>query len=144
MKISKNITKLPMAGAVLSVIAAIGCIIYGNTYSQYADWSVVLALLLGGVLLAVYALVPGGLTEWLSLLGTLCAAWGLGLFFVNSYNVWADTWGNIYMYGKLSGDYNFFSSEGGPIPVIILIVLSLAGVIMGIISCFKGRKEAAE
>ncbi|MCD8326816.1 MAG: hypothetical protein LUC90_09115 [Lachnospiraceae bacterium] len=143
MKINKNFSKLPVAGAAMAVIAAIGCIIYGNVYAQYADWAVVLTMLLGGCLLAVYALIPGCVTEWFSLLGTLCTAWGMGLFLVNSYNVWADVWDNLNMYGRLSGDFNFFSSEGGPIPVIVLFILALISVILGVISCFKSRKEAA-
>ena len=42
---------IALAGAALAVVAAVGEIIYGATYEQYADFVVVLCLLAGAVLL---------------------------------------------------------------------------------------------
>ena len=70
----------------------------------------------------------------------IVAGFGLGLFVVNSFNVWADAWGNLQQYGSIVGEFNFFNSQGGPIPAVILIVLALAAEICGIISCFRGKE----
>ncbi len=143
MKINKNFSLLPLISAGFGLVTAIGCVIYGMVYAQYADWAVVLALVVGAVLMAVYTMFPNQVTDWFSLAGTLCMCWGLGLFIVNSYNIWADVNGNLQQYGSLFGDFNFFSSEGGPVPVIILAVLALAAIVTGIVVCFQNRKEAA-
>ena len=44
---------IALAGAALAVVAAVGEIIYGATYEQYADFVVVLCLLAGAVLSAL-------------------------------------------------------------------------------------------
>lgn len=146
MKISfKNMSagaRAALIGGCLAIIAAIGEIIYGAQYEQYADYTVVLTLLIGGALLGAYALLRFPATDWFALAGVVVAGFGLGLFIVNSFNVWADTWGNIQQYGNIVGEFNFFNSQGGPIPAVILIALGLAAEICGIISCFK-EKEAA-
>ncbi len=131
---------IALVGAVLAVIAAIGNVIYGATYEQYADYMVVLTLLLGAAFLVGYALIDNGVTEWFGLLGTLSAGFGMGLFLVNSYNVWADVNGNLQQYGSLTGDFSFFNSQGGPYPAIALLLLALLAAVCGIISCFKEKK----
>ncbi len=134
---------IALVGAVLAVAAAIGNVIYGSTYEQYADYMVVLTLILGAVLLAGYAFMDNGVTEWFGLLGTLATGFGMGLFLVNSYNVWADVNGNLQQYGSFTGDFNFFNSQGGPYPALALILLALLAAICGILSCFKGKKGGA-
>lgn len=134
--------KLAAAGAVLAVVAAVGETIYGLAYAQYADFVVVLNYLLGAALLAAYAFTNSKLTYWLNLLGVVGTGFGLGLFITNSYNVWADTWGNLNQYGSLTGAFSFFNSQGGPFPAAALIVLGLAAAICGVISCFGGKESA--
>ena len=135
--------RLALIGGCLAVIAAIAEIFYGAKYEQYADFTVVLTLLIGGALMGIYALFYFRTADWFALFGVIVAGFGLGLFIVNSFNVWADTWGNLQQYGSVVGEFNFFNSQGGPIPAVILIVLALAAEICGIISCFKG-KEAVQ
>lgn len=132
--------KAALIGGVLAMVCAVGEIVYGAMYEQYADYMVVLSLILGGGLLGCYALVNNRLVNWFGLLGTVAIGFGMGLFLTNSYNVWADTWGNILQYGKLTGEFNFFNSQGGPIPAVCLILLALAAAICAIISCFNGKE----
>lgn len=134
--------KAALIGAVLSVVTAVGSLIYGLAYEQYFDFVVILCLVLGGALLAAYALVDKDITEWASLLGVGVSGFGLGLFVANSYNVWADAFGNWLQYGSITGEFNFFNSEGGPIPAVALILLGLAACIFGIIACFNGKEAA--
>ena len=135
--------KTALIAALLSIVTAVGCLIYGMIYSQYLDVVVIGCLAAAAVLLAVYALYDNALTYWFGLAGVLVGSYGLGLFICNIYNVVADTWGNLSQYGTLTGDYNFFNSEGGPVPVVVLIVLGLLAAIFGIASCFAGEKEVA-
>ena len=128
---------IALAGAALAVVAAVGEIIYGAAYEQYADFVVVLCLLAGAVLLGVYAFIDHPVTDWSCLLGVIAIGFGMGLFLTNSFNVWADTWGIV-------GAFNFFNSQGGPIPAVALIVVSLLAAVCGIISCFTGKKEATK
>lgn len=136
--------KSALIAAVLSIVTAAASLIYGLTYSQYLDVVVILCLAAGGVLLAVYAVADTALTYWFGLAGVLVSSYGLGLFIVNIYNVVADTWGNLSQYGTLTGDYNFFNSEGGPVPVVVIIVLGLLAALAGIVSCFAGEREVAK
>lgn len=132
--------KAALVGAALSVLTAAGHIIYGLMYEQYADCMVPLCLLAGAALLGAYAIMHKSIANWLTLLGVLVGGFGWGLMIVNSYNVWADTWGNLQQYGRLWGDFNFFNSQGGPIPAVILIALGLAAVVCGVVSCFAGKE----
>lgn len=135
--------RIALIGGCVAIIAAIVEIIYGAKYEQYADYTVVLTLLSGGALMGVYALCSFRTSDWFALFGVIVAGFGLGLFIVNSFNVWADAWGNLQQYGSLVGEFNFFNSQGGPIPAVVLIVLGLTAEVLGIISCFKG-KEAVQ
>lgn len=133
---------IALIGAVVALVAAVGCIIYGAAYEQYADFTVVLCLIAGAVILAAYALADAAVIDWFNLLGVAVVGFGTGLFLVNSYNVWADTWGNLSQYGSLTGDFSFFNSQGGPIPAAILIILGLVAAVCGIIACFVGKEAA--
>ncbi len=122
-----------LAGAVIALIGMIAFCIYGAAYAQYADVGVAGFLLLGAVASACYAFVDMKITELGSFVGTFCVSFAMGLFVINSYNVWADWYGNFDMY----------NSEGGVVKVILLLVLYLAAIICNIVSCFT-RKEKEE
>ena len=123
--------KLSLIAAAVNLVALVAFIIYGAIYS-YMDSIVVLALLLGAVCGLAYALVDKKATEFLNLVQVLLVSYGVGLFFLNSYPVWADRLNNITMYG----------SRGTLFPVISIMILCFVTVIIEIISCFT-RKEAA-
>ncbi len=131
-----------LSAAVIAAITAVGCMIYYAMYSQYSDFMVIGSMIAGAVLLAAYTFSTCRIAYWSVLMGTLCVAFGLGLFIANSYNVWADANGNLTQYGQLFGDFHFFGSEGGPIFPAILIILGLSASICGIVSCFQGKEEA--
>ena len=63
-----------------------------------------------------------------------CITFGMGLFFLNSYPVWADRLNNISMYG----------SRGTLVPVIALLVLMVAAIVAGIVSCFTQKEGKAK
>ncbi len=141
MKISGKNSYISLISALLSAVVAVSEIIYGAVYSQYADYVVVATYLVGAVLMGAYVFTNNKFTEWLNLLGVVFSGFGMGLFITNSYNVWADTWGNLTQYGSLTGAFSFFNSQGGPYPAVALIALGLVSVILGIISCFGGKEK---
>lgn len=123
--------KLSLIAAALNLITLIAFVIYGTIYS-YMDSVVVLSLLLSTVCGGVYALVDRKAAEFLNLAQVILVSYGVGLFFLNSYPVWADRLNNIIMYG----------ARGSLVPVVAVILLCFATAILGIASCFT-RKEAA-
>ena len=123
--------KLSLIAAALNLITLIAFVIYGTIYS-YMDSVVVLSLLLSTVCGGVYALVDRKAAEFLNLAQVILVSYGVGLFFLNSYPVWADRLNNITMYG----------ARGSLVPVVDVILLCFATAILGIASCFT-RKEAA-
>ena len=123
--------KAALAGAVLSAAALIGFTVYGMIY-DYFDTVVSLTLALGVAGMAAYALADKVWSELLNLAAVACITFGMGLFFLNSYPVWADRLNNITMYG----------ARGSLVPVVAIILLCFATAILGIASCFT-RKEAA-
>ncbi|HJG87421.1 hypothetical protein [Pseudoflavonifractor capillosus] len=123
--------KLSLIAVAVNLITLIAFVIYGTIYS-YMDSMVVLSLLLSTVCGGVYALVDRKATEFLNLVQVLLVSYGVGLFFLNSYPVWADRLNNITMYG----------ARGSLVPVVAIILLCFATAILGIASCFT-RKEAA-
>lgn len=131
MKAKSISTKLSLAAAAVSVITLVVFLIYGAVYS-YMDSMVALAVLLGAVCAAAYGLVDKKATEFLNLVEVLLIAYGVGLFFLNSYPVWADRLNNITMYG----------ARGSLVPVVAIILLCFVAAVLGIASCFT-RKEAA-
>ena len=83
---------------------------------DYFDTVVSLTLALGVAGMAAYALADKVWSELLNLAAVACITFGMGLFFLNSYPVWADRLNNISMYG----------SRGTLVPVIALLVLMVA------------------
>ncbi len=124
-----------LAGAVIAIIAMIAFCIYGAVYAQYEDAGVAIFLLLGALASLSYTFADTKITEFGSLVGTFCVSFAMGLFVVNSYNVWADWYGNFHMY----------NSEGGVVRVILLLILYIVAIICNIVSCFtkKGREAEA-
>ena len=123
--------KLSLIAVAVNLITLIAFVIYGTIYS-YMDSMVVLSLLLSTVCGGVYALVDRKAAEFLDLAQVILVSYGVGLFFLNSYPVWADRLNNITMYG----------ARGSLVPVVAVILLCFATAILGIASCFT-RKEAA-
>lgn len=122
--------KLALVSASVSVIGFVAFLIYGLVYSVYFDAAVLLCIALGAAGMAAYSLIPGSRSGIFGPAGILLLSFGLGLFFLNSYPVWADWY----------GDFNMYGSQGTITPVIIILVILLAAVLSGIISCFM-RKE---
>ena len=123
--------KLCLAGGAVNLLALAAFCVYGAVYS-YLDSMVILTLALGAACAAGYALVDHKATEFLNLAQALLVSYGVGLFFLNSYPVWADRLNNITMYG----------ARGGLAPVAAIMLLCFAAVFLAIGSCFT-RKEAA-
>lgn len=121
--------KIALAAALLGLISLIAFIIYGAVYSMYADYSVMIFLLLGTVCQAGYALISHPAAEVLPLAGVICSGIGMNIFFLNSYTVWADWYGNFNMYG----------SQGGVTPVIIILVITVLSIVCGLVACFTRK-----
>lgn len=124
--------KLSLIGAGVGAVTLVIFCIYGLVY-DYMDVAVVLSLVLSVACGAGYVLLHAKAAEILNLLQVMCASWGMGLFFLNSYPVWADRLNGIDMYG----------SRGTLFPVITILVLCLATAIVGIISCFMRKEKEA-
>lgn len=120
-----------LGGAVNLVTLAAFCI-YGAMY-DYFDTVVFLSFLLGAACAAGYLLLSSKAAELLNLLAVICVTFGTGLFFLNSYPVWADRLNNITMY----------ASRGTLFPVISILVLCIITVGLYIVSCFTGKEEKA-
>lgn len=133
MKNKRMSAKLSLYAAALSAVVAVFFLIYGLV-NAYFDIIILLADLAAAVLFWLYGTKEAGWSEYMGLGGVVLLSYSLGLFFLNSYTVWADWYGNFDMYG----------SRGGITPVIIQMVLLFAAILLGIISCFqdKGGKAA--
>lgn len=121
--------KMSLFGAVLNLVTLIAFCLYGIIY-DYFDTVVFLTFLLGVVCAAGYTMLKQKIAESLNLLAVICVTFGLGLFFLNSYPVWADRLNNITMY----------ASRGTLFPVISIMLLCIATVILYIISCFTQKE----
>ena len=132
-KVKSFSAKSSLVGVVLSAAALIGFTVYGMVY-DYFDTVVFLTLALGMVGMAAYALVDRAWSELLNLAAVAGITFGMGLFFLNSYPVWADRLNNISMYG----------SRGTLLPVITLLVLMVAAIVVGIVSCFTQKEGKAK
>lgn len=117
--------KLSQLSALISLFTLIVYTIYGIVYI-YFDWVVFLALALGAACAEGYVLLNSRASRCLNLASVACLSYGVGLFFLNSYPVWADRLNNISMYG----------SRGTLFPVISIILLVFASAIVEIVSCF--------
>ena len=122
--------KVSMLAAVLAAAAAVIFLVYGLVFT-YFDLAVLACYLIAAVCFFLYAKKSSTLINILDLLGVFLMSFGLGLFFLNSYTVWADWYGHFDMYG----------SRGGIAPVIAQMVIVLAAIILGIISCFKAKED---
>lgn len=123
--------KLSQLCALLSLVTLIAYCVYGAMYS-YFDFVVFLALALGVACAQIYAIMGSGWTCLLNLAAAVCLSFGVGLFFLNSYPVWADRLNNIDMYG----------SRGTLVPVVTIILLLFACILIGVVSCFTlNRKD---
>ncbi len=121
--------KLSLFGAVLGLATLVIFCVYGLVY-DYFDVVVFLTLALGAVCAALYAVLDTRVSELLNLVSVVSVTFGVGLFFLNSYPVWADRLNNISMYG----------SRGTLLPVILIMVLCFVTAFVEIASCFT-RKE---
>lgn len=128
-KVKSLSAKVSLLSAALNLVTLVIFCIYGAVY-DYFDTVVFLALALGVVCAVLYALMDNKVAEVLNLVAVLCVSFGVGLFFLNSYPVWADRLNNITMYG----------SRGTLFPVVSIMILCFVTVIIEIVSCFT-RKE---
>lgn len=128
-KVKSLSAKVSLLSAALNLVTLVIFCIYGAVY-DYFDTVVFAALALGVVCAVLYALMDNKVAEVLNLAAVLCVSFGVGLFFLNSYPVWADRLNNITMYG----------SRGTLFPVISIMILCFVTVIIEIVSCFT-RKE---
>ena len=135
-----NQIKVRGIGALSGLICAGLCVaglaayvIYGVTY-DYLDAVVVLSILLGGVCALGEALKGEKTLGLLCLLSSGCLSYGIGLFFVNSFPVWADNLNNITMY----------ASRGGLAPVIAILVILMLAIAVDVVACLtnKGGEKA--
>ncbi|MCD8053652.1 MAG: hypothetical protein LUF00_06350 [Lachnospiraceae bacterium] len=120
------------ACAAVTLVDLIAFCIYGAVYNTYFDLAVVIFLALGAVCAGFYAKIDTELSQWANLAAVFCDSFALGVFFLNSFPVWADWNGGFTMYG----------SQGGIQPVILILVICLVAILAGIVSCFS-RKEVA-
>ena len=128
-KVKSLSAKVSLLSAAVNLVTLVIFCIYGAVY-DYFDTVVFLALALGVVCAVLYALMDNKVAEVLNLAAVLCVSFGVGLFFLNSYPVWADRLNNITMYG----------SRGTLFPVVSIMILCFVTVIIEIVSCFT-RKE---
>lgn len=122
--------KLSQLCALLGLVGLVAFCIYGAMF-QYFDLVVMLTIALGVVCAEGYALLDAKPAQLLNLAGVACLAYAAGLFFLNSYPVWADWYGNFTMYG----------SRGGIAPVVVILVILLIGCVAGIASCFTEKRK---
>lgn len=125
--------RFSLFGAALALVCLIGYCIYGAVY-DYFDTVVFGGIVLGILFAGLYFLSDSAALGIFNLLSTLCLSAALGLFFLNSFPVWADRLNNITMY----------ASRGGLEPVIAIMVALIVCILAETISCFlkKGGSNA--
>ena len=116
-------------GGAVNLVALVAFCIYGAVY-EYFDYIVCLSLILGVLCSVGYTLIDNFAAEYLNPVAIFCESSGLGLFFLNSYPVWADRLNDITMYG----------SRGTLVPVIAIMVLCIVSIALYIVSCFGGKE----
>lgn len=114
----------------IGIIALIAYTIYGNVF-DYFDTAVFGAILIGILLAGADAAFAGKPVRILNLFAVMSLSFAVAIFFMNSFPVWADNLTGITMY----------NSRGGLPPMICVLVMQLAAIVMGIISCFTGKGE---
>lgn len=123
-------TKMSQIGALIGLVGLVAFCIYGAVF-QYFDLVVMLVIAVGAVCAEGYVLWEAKPAELMNLASVACYAYAVGLFFLNSYPVWADWYGGFTMYG----------SRGGIAPVVAIMVILLAGCVAGIVSCFTAKRK---
>ena len=93
---------LSLGCAALGVVCLAAYCVYGAVF-DYFDTGVCIALLLAAACAGVYALADGKPLGALSLVSAACLSFALGLFFLNSFPVWADNLNGITMYASRGG-----------------------------------------
>ncbi|MBC5736374.1 hypothetical protein [Lawsonibacter faecis] len=119
---------LSLGCAALGVVCLAAYCVYGAVF-DYFDTGVCIALLLAAACAGVYALAEGKPLGALNLVSAACLSFALGLFFLNSFPVWADNLNGITMY----------ASRGGLAPVVAIAAVMLACILAEIVSCFLSR-----
>lgn len=125
--------KVSFISAALNAVSLIVFLIYGAVYSYYDFW-VFGCLLIGIYCSLTYAFVAQKKAGILPVLSIIAVTIALGVFFLNSYPVWADRLNNISMYG----------SRGTLLPVISIIVLLLLTIVSAIAACFMKEEYARQ
>lgn len=125
----KKQNRSALVAVVIGIISLIVYIVYGVMYS-YFDTAVLGGFVLGIVFTALDALLPQVSVRIFSLLAVFSYSFGLGIFFMNSFPVWADRLNGITMYG----------SRGTLVPVVAIMVLMILLILFGIVKCF-GKEE---
>ena len=120
-------------GSLIGIVTLIIFCIYGFAY-QYFDTVVVLGMLFGIICSEMYLHCKARAAQCLNVASILCASFALGLFFMNSYPVWADRLNNISMY----------SSRGTLFPVITILIFQVAAILCEVVSCFRAREEGKQ
>ena len=122
-------SRFSVISACIGILVTVIFCIYAAVY-DYFDIVVLICFVLGIALSVLYVMKASKVSELFNLLSVLCYSFGVGLFFLNSYPVWADRLNHISMYG----------SRGTLLPVVTIMLLTFAAAITGMISCFA-RKE---
>ena len=114
--------------SIVSLIGLVAYLIYGIVY-DYLDSVVLIAFLAGALCAAGYCFREEAVLGLLNLVSAACLSYGIGLFFLNSFPVWADNLNGITMY----------ASRGGLPPVIAILVILVLAILLEIVSCFMGK-----
>lgn len=127
-KLTSFSEKVGMVGTIFCVITSLSFAWYGITYDYY-DAAVMVAFLLGSISSMSYILLNNKISEICNLFASMCISFGMGIFFLNSYPVWADRLNHISMYG----------SRGTLAPVIMILTLCVVTVFIESVSCFTRK-----
>lgn len=132
-KNNKSISALAsLLCAVLTVVTLVVYTAYGCEY-HYFDIVVFAMYVLATVSAVGYSVWEKKLSQVLNLLAVVFLSFGLGQFFLNSYEVWADRLNGIEMYG----------SRGTLFPVISITILMCLAILVEIVSCFCRKEKNA-
>lgn len=123
-------TRGSVISAVAGLVGLIAYTVYGFVF-DYFDTAVFAAIVLGIILAALDVTNKVQPVRVFNLLCVVCLSFAIGVFFMNSFPVWADNLNGITMYG----------SRGGLPPVIAIMVIMLVAIISGIRACFAGEED---
>lgn len=126
----KNLsTRASLLGTAVMVVALAAFCIYGFVY-DYFDTAVCIGLVLAAVCAFAYTRLTTLWSEYLNLLSVVCVSFSVGLFFLNSYPVWADRLNHITMY----------ASRGTLVPVVAIMLLMFLAIAVEAVSCFTNKE----